>query len=111
MVVNVSVVKVVSTIHDKKIHVLSLLGIDPKEMLRDGHKDLSSRMAHLSVEYNRTKPETIDVSLNRKLINYMQNTELQLRTMFLRTFNNVSKYNVIRKQNSVCNKNPILFKI
>lgn len=65
----------------------------------------------MSVEYNRTKLETIDVSPNRKLINYMQNTELQLRIMFLRNFNNVSKYNVIRKQNSVCNKNPILFKI
>lgn len=65
----------------------------------------------MSAEYNRTKLETVDVSPNRKLTNYMQNTELRLRIVFLRTFHNVSKCNVIRKQNGVCNKNPGLFKI
>lgn len=45
MAVNVSVVTVVSTIHEKKkIHFLSLWGIYPKEMLRDRHKEVSPRM-------------------------------------------------------------------
>lgn len=40
--------------------------------------------------------------LNGKMIKHIQNTKLKLRIVFLRTFNNVRKYSVIRKQSEQC---------
>lgn len=47
MAVNVTIAKVASKTHFKKIHFLSLWVIYPKEIIRDGHKDLSPGMSIL----------------------------------------------------------------
>lgn len=96
-----TVVKVVWKMHIKKTHFLFLLGIYPKEIIRDGHRGLSPRVFILLLNIIITKLDPIYVLSNGKMIKYLQNTELKLRIMFWRTFNNLGKYSVMRKQSKL----------